>query len=251
MLPLGPDVTDWLPDRADAPHRTVALRHAAIHNRPGLMGDDPARPSSLVWLREGDDGQWEAFGAGRPEPSLSWLIRQTEGRTISLMAPPSWEGPIREGAERWDRAIVQTWLRPDSPIIKAGPVRVRRLGLIDASAFEGLAPPWALRSWGDFPSMIGRGVAFGIEGSGTIVAVAWTYESDDRFDKIGVATAPQFRRLGLGRAVSSMLVEHILGDRAKQPLWTTHDGNLASVALARSIGFSEPVAETLFRWTPR
>jgi RimJ/RimL family protein N-acetyltransferase len=252
MVLIEVEATDWLLRWDDAPHRSVALRHAAIHGRPGLWGDDPARPSSVVWLREGDEGRWEAFGAGLPEPSIGWLASRSGGRPISMMAPESWEAPARSRAERLDRASVQTWTRPEPPVRRASPVQVRRLEPADAPAFEAVAPTWALRSWGDFASMVARGAGFGVpngEGEG-FASMAWIYESDRDHDKIGVATAAPFRRLGLGRAASMAMVEHILRDRRKAPLWTTHEGNTASMALARSLGFGSMVTETLLHWTP-
>jgi GNAT superfamily N-acetyltransferase len=250
MIPIDSEATDWLPRSDDALHRSVALRHAAIHGRPGLWGDDPARPSSVVWLREGDQGRWEVFGAGLPEPSLDWLASRSEGRTISMMAPPSWEEPARSRAGRLDRASVQTWTRPEPPARRAGPIQVRRLELADAPAFESVAPSWALRSWGDFGSMVDRGAAFGVAKGEGFASIAWVYESDRDHDKIGVATADPFRRLGLGRAVSLTIIDHIRRDRKKAPLWATHEGNVASMALARSLGFRERCIETLLHWTP-
>jgi predicted GNAT family acetyltransferase len=98
--------------------------------------------------------------------------------------------------------------------------------------------------------MIARGAAFGVFQGEGLASMAWVYESDREHDKIGVATASPFRRLGLGRAVSLAMVDHILGDRRKHPLWVTHAGNTASVALARSIGFQGMSLETLLHWTP-
>src|SRR3954462_11957083 len=95
MIPIR-EATDWLPRSDDAPHRSGALRHAATHGRPGLWGDDPRRPSSVVWLREGDGGIWEAFAGGIAGPALDWLAAEPGGRTIALLAPPSWEGPVRD-----------------------------------------------------------------------------------------------------------------------------------------------------------
>ncbi len=250
MVPILGGRADWLGRSDDAPHRTVALRHAAIHRRPGLWGDDPDHPSSVAWLREGDDGQWEAFGAGDAGPALDWIAARAGGRPVALMAPPSWEGPVLARAGRLDRATVLTWSRPDSPLARPGPVGARRLGLDDAPAFEALAPRWALRSWGGFGPMIERGAAFGVPSPGGLAASAWIYESDDRTDKIGVATAARARRLGLGFSAASALLDHVLRDRRQRLLWTTHAGNPASIGLARALGFSGPVAETLLRWTP-
>ena len=250
MVPIEGEATDCLLRSDDAPHRSVALRHAAIHGRPGLWGDDPARPSSVVWLREGDDGRWEAFGAGLPEPSMDWLASRSEGRTISMMVPPSWEKPARSRAGRLNRASVRTWTQPVPPVRPASPIQVRRLRQDDAPAFEAIAPSWALRSWGDFGSMVTRGAGFGVPIGEGFASIAWIYESDRDHDKIGVATADPFRSLGLGRAVSLAMIDHILRDRRKNPLWTTHEGNPASMALARSLGFREIRDETLLHWTP-
>jgi GNAT superfamily N-acetyltransferase len=250
MVPIEAGAMGWLLRSDDAPHRSVALRHAAIHGRPGLWGDEPVRPSSVVWLREGDEGRWEAFGAGLPGPSLSWLASRSEGRTVSMMAPASWEEPARSWAGRLDRASVQTWTRHGPPARGPSPIPVRRLEPADASAFEAVAPSWALRSWGDFVSMIARGAGFGVARREGFSSIAWIYESDRDHDKIGVATAAPFRRLGLGRAVSMAMVGHIIRDRGKAPLWTTHAGNPASMALARSLGFREIRVETLLNWTP-
>ena len=113
-----------------------------------------------------------------------------------------------------------------------------------------MAPAWALRAWGDFAGLVETGAAFGVPTSGGFAALAWVVESDDHCDKIGVATTPRFRRLGLGRAATLALLGHIARDRRRHPLWTTNPGNAASLALARSLGFSAQVTETIIGWTP-
>jgi hypothetical protein len=189
---------------------------------------------------------------GRPGPAIAWLAGRAEGRPIALLAPPSWEAPIRARGDRLDRATVQTWTRTrPGPTRRPGPARVRPLGPGDGPAFESIAPLWALGSWGDFARMIDRGAAFGVPTGQGLAAIGWVYEADDRSDKIGVATAAPFQRLGLGHAVASVLVDHILHDRQKLPHWTTHAGNLASMALARILGFADPISETLLHWAPR
>ena len=60
----------------------LALHHALAYQRPGLWGDHPRVPRSVVLVREGDD-QLEAFGAGEPEPAVAWLAGQ--GRAVSLV----------------------------------------------------------------------------------------------------------------------------------------------------------------------
>ncbi len=248
MVPLGVEATARVLAWEDSPHRMVALHHAAIHRRPGLWGDDPARPSTVVWLREGDDGQLEAFGAGVAGPAPGWLVARSGGRPIMLAAPMSWEGPVRARGGRLERCLVWTWLRPGPSGRPGPPIPTRRLGPDDADAFEAAAPPWALRSWGGFGALIARGAAFGVPTAGGFAAMAWTFESDYHRDKVGVATPARFRRLGLGRAAASALVGHILRDRRKQPIWSTNDSNAASMALARSLGFTALSTETLLLW---
>ncbi len=252
MVPLRLKGPDWVRKADDAPHRSTAFRHATLHERPGLWGDDPDRPRSAVWLREGDDGAWEAFGAGRPSPAIGWLANRADGRPIALLAPPSWEGPIRMLGGRVEVGMIQTRLLPESSRLpeRSGRVEVRRLTEDDSSAFESAAPGWSLRSWGDYGALIARGAAFGVPIPGGFASLAWTYESDLEHDKIGVATRPRFLKLGLGGAAASALVVHIVRERRKSPLWVTSPENAASIALADSLGFSIGVEEKLLRWTP-
>ena len=252
MVPLRMKAPDWVRKADNAPHRSTAFRHATLHNRPGLWGNDPEHPTSAVLLREGDDGEWEAFGAGRPSPAIHWLSARTEGRPITLLGPPSWEGPIRMLGGRVEVGSIQTRLRPEliETSTPSQRVEVRQLTLEDRTAFEAAAPPWALRSWDDFAALISRGGAFGVPMPGGFASVAWTYESDLEHDKVGVSTQPRYRRLGLGDAAASTLVDHVIRHRQRLPLWVTNPANPASIALAVSLGFSIQVEEKLLRWTP-
>ena len=68
---------------------------------------------------------------------------------------------------------------------------------------------------------------------------------------MSVFTVPRYRRLGLARAAAAALVGHIASRRHKVPLWSTTPDNDASLALARSLGFTSQVTEALVRWPPR
>lgn len=251
MVPLRERDPDWVRFAKDAPHRSTAFRHATLQRRPGLWVDDPDRPTAAIWLREADDG-WEAFGAGRPTPSVGWLATRSGGKPIRLLAPPTWEGPIRKLGGRVEFETVFSLSRPSPSTIrpKVDRVRVRRLTPDDGEAFRAVAPAWALRSWCDFEAMLGRGLAFGSSTAGGLASVSWTYESEPDHDKIGVATLPRYRNLGLGTATASALVRGVLADREKTPLWITTAANHASIAVAASLGFTNRVEERLIRWTP-
>ena len=57
-----------------------------------------------------------------------------------------------------------------------------------------------------------------------------------RLSEIGVECAPQYRRQGIGAAVTSCLCAHLL-DMGKTPLYCHYHDNLASAALAERVGF--------------
>ena len=252
MIPLGAEATDAVLAVGDRGHRGVALRHAVLHGRPGLWGDHPARPSSVIWLRDGGN-QWDVFGAGSASPALAWLVGAATDRPIVLAAPAGWEPAVRERLGPLvtiESSRVEVWLRPARASRLAGSGVVRMLDRADAAAFAAVAPAWAFRSWGDFATLIERGSAWGVAGASRLVAVAWVVEADPSAAKVGVATAPRFRRLGLGRLVAAALVAQIEQERTRQALWVVNPGNTASTALARSLGFVRHGSEPLLRWVP-
>jgi GNAT superfamily N-acetyltransferase len=233
-----------------ASHRSTALRHAVMYDRPGLWRDDPANPSSLVWLRSGDGGGWEAFGAGEPGPALGWIEPRVRGSSVALLAPSAWKDAMVRRGRIVNPAIVRTFLQFDPMKLPSVSSQPDLLSFADARKFTSLAPHWALRSWGDFALLVEHGMALGLRSIDGLVALAWTYESEPSYDKIGVATLPRYQRLGLGRRVASALLDRIVNDRRKDPIWVTTPENTASIALANSLGFRNPTDETLFRWTP-
>ncbi|MEA2631273.1 MAG: hypothetical protein QOE66_1492, partial [Chloroflexota bacterium] len=138
--------------------------------------------------------------------------------------------------------------------VAEGPRRTaatRALTAADAPAFAATAPAWALRGWGSFSSLVAFGAAFGVTHGPGFASLAWIFDQSAGFDSIGVFTVPRYRRLGLGRAAASALIAHIARRRGKVPLWSTPPDNADSIALARSLGFTEQVTESLIRWPPR
>ena len=252
MVPLDAEAIAWTLGRDEGEGRSVSLRHALIHRSPGLWGDHPRRPRSVVLVREGDGpGECHAFGLGEAEPAVAWLARR--GDRCSLLAPATWEGAVRRRGSAVARGIVETWVRPAEPDRSArrAPPIVRRLGPVDAPAFERSAPAWALRGWGSFEGLIRGGAAFGVaDRDGHFASVAWVFEADGARDALAVATLARYRRLGLGRAAGSAMVSHVEVDRRKAAIWTVADENLPSKALARSLGFSPRAREVVLRWEP-
>ncbi len=235
-------------------HRALSLRHALIHRRPGLLGDHPRVPRSVLLMRdfEAPEG-WHVFGAGSAEPAVAWLAQR--GKPLSLLAPESWEGAIRKRSPMIQRGSVETWIREaDEPEVRTSTksqsaVITRPIVLSDYRAFVASAPDWALRGWGDFVSLLDRGAAVGVpDRAGRFASLAWVYEADASNDSVAVATDPRYQRLGLGHAAAAALIAHVETARKKLPVWTVNESNLPSKALARSLGFSPRSRESVLRW---
>ena len=182
-------------------------------------------------------------------PSRPWGGWRSKGRVFSLLAPETWEGIIRKRGGLVERGVVETWVRRKAPLTTS--VATRPLTLDDGPAFRRATPDWALRGWGTFDRLLRSGAAFGVPmKDGGLAAVAWVFEADRERDSIAVATVERYRRLGLGRAAATALIGHVEGGRRKAALWTVADHNLASKALARSLGFSPRAREIVLRWSP-
>ena len=266
MVPLDPAAARHIRTRLglSVGPGLLALRHALAYRRPGLWGDDPVAPRSVLLVREGD-GRIEAFGAGEPWPGLGWLIGH--GRGFVLSAPDDWLTTAAETLKGdVERVEVETWsldsLAPDVPDTdadspaqakaKAAPhVVVRRLTAGDRSAFAAVAPAWALRGWQSYSALIEHGAAFGVPHGSGFAAFGWVFDQADTYDAVGVFTTPRYRRLGLGRASALAAITHIFDRRGKSPLWSFPPDHDASLSLASSLGFSPAAAETVMYHPPR
>lgn len=228
----------------------LALRHALTHQLPGVWGDNPLVPRSLVLVREGD-GQLEAFGMGRPSPAVLWLAGL--GLPVTLAAPADWRKAVAARVEAVEVGTVETWVQTGAPPPRDGdiPIAARRLTLDDAPAFAAAAPAWALRGWITFEALIAYGAAFGVPHDGGFASLAWVFDQSAYYAAVGVSTVPRFRWLGLARAVVAVLLRYLRHERNMVPLWSTTPDNAASQALARSLGFVPEVRETVIRWPPR
>ena len=262
----------------------LALRHALVYRRPGLWGDHTSAPQSVLLVREGD-GRLEVFGAGSPEPAVAWLAGQV--RPFTLLSPDDWHEVVRdrlggaeidpEGVETWSGGVIGPALRIETttkpapstdserqatffthvgpksasvPKVNKPGVETRRITAADFAAFTAGAPSWALRGWRAFPTLVEYGAAFGVPHGSGFASIAWIFDQVDGYDCVGVFTTPRFRRLGLGRAAASAMIEHIVLRRGKIPLWSTTPQNTASRALARMLGFSVSNTEALLHWPP-
>ncbi|MFO0959229.1 MAG: GNAT family N-acetyltransferase [Isosphaeraceae bacterium] len=259
MYPLrNPDLRHW-PAEDDSLRRRVAIGHAL--RMPGyeraVWGDQVRRPHSLFLARKADD-RWEAFGAGKPNPSISWLLGGQLKAELVLVGPPAWHEAVAKRGGTAQFGQLETWIQTDpGRPPAAGPpgteALVRPIAWDEKAAFLALAPPWALRAWRAFELALAESPMFAIphrDGSG-FASMAWVCETDNQHASIGVATDERYRGLGLGRAVARALIGALQAGPAHQrrlPAWFTEAENAPSRALAESLGFRHQRSEPLARW---
>lgn len=259
MYPLrNPDLRHW-PAEDDSLRRRIAIGHAlrlSDYDR-SVWGDQVRRPHSLFLARKAGD-HWEAFGAGKPNPSLSWLLGGQLKSELVLVGPPAWHEAVAKRGGNAQFGQLETWTQADpSRASAAGPVGtealVRPIERADKAQFLAIAPPWALRAWHDFELARILSPMFAIphrDGAG-FASIAWVCEADQQHAAIGVATDERYRGLGLGRAVARALIGALqfgLAHRRRVPVWFTEAENAPSRALAQSLGFQHQRSEPLARW---
>ncbi|MBX2877182.1 MAG: GNAT family N-acetyltransferase [Saprospiraceae bacterium] len=93
-------------------------------------------------------------------------------------------------------------------------------------------------------------ILYGYQHQGQIRALANYRMVDDQVGFIGVYTHPEFRGLGFGRAtVQAALAD--LARREKTALYQTLHSNVASIAVAKSLGIKEFASHVAVRLKPR
>jgi GNAT superfamily N-acetyltransferase len=184
--------------------------------------------------------------AGDPDSaSADELVRSLPSPSSVLVHPSSWELPLRRlrrkelasyrrvgfSPAEWDRAEVARW----ADALPDGFSRVT----VDAgrlAEFEELEP-FFTRLWPDREAFLERGVGLAIEQEGRIVSGASSFTLGGGKLEIGVATHPDFRRRGLGFAVSAAMIGHCL-DEGLLPCWDA--ATAPSAFLGEKLGFVDP-----------
>jgi GNAT superfamily N-acetyltransferase len=74
------------------------------------------------------------------------------------------------------------------------------------------------------------------------VSFAYAGSTTETLADVSIDTLAEYRRTGIGRAVVSALIDRIVAG-GKAPVWGAVVDNVASLALAASIGFTRPAGE--------
>ena len=115
---------------------------------------------------------------------------------------------------------------------------VRRLTPADTQYLDRLCEEviWVGKTWGGPSGLAGSGTAWGAFAEDRLVSVACTFFVGDRYEDIGIATEPEFRRLGFGAACARAVCREIQA-RGRRPSWSTSTDNAASIRVAEKLGF--------------
>lgn len=116
---------------------------------------------------------------------------------------------------------------------------VRKLTGADAHHLWALSyeNSWISKTWGGPFGLAASGYAFGAFINERLTAVACTFYLGAHYEDIGVVTEREFRGRGLSTACAAALCENITA-RGHIPSWSTSTDNVASLRVAKKLGFT-------------
>ena len=124
--------------------------------------------------------------------------------------------------------VVRELTPEDLPILKAAPAVVE----------------------GDLDTMLREGIAAGAIVAGVLVAIAHTSAITDAYADIGVSTLQLWQGRGLATVAASIVAGRIQ-DSGRTPVWSAGEDNLASLRVARKVGFVETSRRVYLSIDPR
>jgi GNAT superfamily N-acetyltransferase len=159
-----------------------------------------------------------------------------------VAAPPAFERLLRGIGQPfavWPRVVGElAELDASRANGRATGVPVRRLEPDDADAIAGLDAElsWISLTWGGAAGLAASGYGWGAFVDGRLVSVACTFFRGERYEEVGVVTAPAYQGRNLSTRCVAALCADIL-DRGRQPTWSTSTDNGPSQRVAEKAGF--------------
>jgi RimJ/RimL family protein N-acetyltransferase len=229
----------------------------------GALGDTPETVIATHQLRYGLCEAYAEAGSGRhdavvlrpsrPSDELVGFGRDVESLGRVLRGLPAWScvsvedgtarqlGPILEsGLGRPIRYIMDIYHTLNRPVAAGSHPSVRYLTGEDLDLLT--SAPLAIRGaclgFGSLERLLEAGVAAGTVIDGELVAVTSTWAVSGRYADLAVFTAGPWRGQGLATACASLVVADIRRS-GRRPVWSTGEGNVASLRVARKLGFEE------------
>ncbi|EKU98991.1 putative acyltransferase [Leptolyngbya sp. PCC 7375] len=133
---------------------------------------------------------------------------------------------------------------PGRRIPKIGHACVRELTLKDMPLLEKTAnDELKIGCWRDSRSLLTDGIIAAAIVDQQIVATSGTAALSDGYAEIGVYTEPAYRRQGLALAAASLVVNRVQ-ETGRVPVWSAGSTNVASIEMAKKLGFKEYARRT-------
>jgi len=228
-------------------HRTLrAVIDSALEQRLGEVHYDAPEAPEVGRI---DLGCYAIFSGDAGNPlAAQWIAGLTPPLEIVLPDDQAWrdlvdgllgercsDRPMRTFAlHDLDREALEA-LEAAAAAVPDG-YRVAELDVELARQFDDNLHPHALRVFPSAEALVEQGIGFAaVAPDGRVAAQTSSYAISSERVEVAIATHPEFRRLGLARAVAAKMV---LGctERGLRPEWSA--SNPVSKRLARSLGYS-------------
>jgi GNAT superfamily N-acetyltransferase len=226
---------------SDTPETVIAV-HQLRHGLCEAYAEAGAGHHDAVVLRPSRPSD-ELMGFGRDVESLGLVLRGLEGwscvcvedgivHRLGLTLEAQLGHPVRY--------IMDIYHTPERPVVAGSHPSVRYLTWEDIDLLS--AAPLDIRGaclgFGTFERLLAAGVAVGAVIDGGLVAVASTWAVSEKYGDLAVVTAGSWRGRGLATACAGLVAEGIQRS-GRVPVWSTGEDNLASLRVARKLGFEE------------
>ncbi|MCD6058010.1 MAG: GCN5-related N-acetyltransferase [Thermomicrobiales bacterium] len=225
------------------------------------LGDTPETVIAMHLLHRGFA---RAYVAGRPDRFEAAIIRNPAFNRDELTgfgaALPTWE-LLRERhgwssvevdpsiasqlAEQLEFASGRPVIFLDDiyhvlrqPVWPARVETVRLLSPADSGLLERAPPDLRGEGWGSSSALLREGIAAAAILDREIVALCHTTARTVQYADLGVATLPAWRNRGLASATAALVASEVQS-AGQTPVWSTRATNLASLRVARKLGFQE------------
>ena len=236
------------------PGQATTLKHWFLPERPGpLVGSHVIQTGNGVFLVD----RWPDPRAALMETAGNYsLLGAVDAFTPSdlrnvtgvVEASAAFEPLLKAtfpDAIIWQRVILVQ--QDTSTQIPAGDHLVRRLEPSDIDHLRGLSSEsaWISKTWGGPLGLASSRFGWGAFVDDQLVSVACTFFLGETYEDIGVVTEPGFRGTGLSPSCTIKLCDDIR-TRGHQPSWSTSPDNLASLRVAKKLGFAVQRYDSLY-----
>lgn len=164
-----------------------------------------------------------------------WTCINVEAQTASQLSPL-----MQADLGRVVRHVVDIYFTLDRPTATFVHPSARSLTRDDLALLEGSSADvqeMAL-GFGTFEGLLAEGIAAGAVVEGYLVALACTTAQTGRHADVGVVTVEEWRGQGVATACAALVADGIHRS-GRVPVWSTGEDNLASLRVARKLGFGE------------